>query len=203
MKTAKNKPYHHGDLGPALVRASTDIIQESGASALSLRAVARRLGVSHAAPGHHFADKRALFAAVAARGFGELEQAMRAATEKAGSQPLARLEASGVAYVRFAAENPELFRLMVGRELYASDSLELKHAADTAFQVLVNEARSSLGDASEERLRLVTISAWSLVHGLAMLWLDGRLKRAAATPDALEEIAREVTALVGKAVSSS
>ncbi len=164
--------------------------------------MARRLGVSHAAPGHHFADKRALLAAVATRGFEELEAALRAATERAGSEPRTRLEASGVAYVRFAADNPELFRLMVGRELYASESEELAHAGNAAFQVLVDEARATLGDASEEQLRLVTISAWSLVHGLSMLWLDGRLKRAAPTAEALENVAREVTALVGRAVSS-
>lgn len=206
MNSAQSKPkdrYHHGALREALVSASRSIVVESGAGALSLRAVARRLGVSHAAPGHHFPDKRALLAAVAAQGFHDLEQAMTRAANESEPDPLAS-QATGVAYVRFAADNPELFRLMVGRELLTGDSDELRSAAEAAFQVLVREARATLsarGESSEERLKLVTTTAWSLVHGLSMLWLDGRL-RGTRTPDALEALARQVTELVGTIVEA-
>ena len=105
------KPYHHGDLRRALVEAAERILENEGPSALSLRAVAREAGVSAAAPYHHFKDKNELLAAIAQEGFELLAQAMRegAAHEE---DPRRRLNALGVAYVRFARDNPALYNLM-------------------------------------------------------------------------------------------
>ena len=200
---AKRKPkgvYHHGDLREALVEASSEIVARHGVEALTLRAVAARLGVSHAAPRHHFRDKDGLLAAVAARAFRRLADAMLAATENE-SDPLRRLEATGVAYVSFALQEPELFRLIFGRR-EVSMTPELAEAGARAYDVLVDEARAALESrgASAERLEVVVTASWSLVHGLALLLLDGRLP-AAAGDDAIG-LASRVTHLVALALES-
>ena len=198
MKSAAR--YHHGDLRRALIDASAELVAERGARGLSFREVARRLGVSHAAPLHHFADKRALTSAVAAVGFDLLCAAMERARALAGEEPLARLEATGVAYVRFAVEQAELFRLMFGPEL-CRESGELGAAEARAFGVLLSEASAVLEATSEldpERLRLVTTAAWSLVHGLAVLSIDRRFPE--STPEATEALARDVTRLVARSL---
>ncbi len=114
-KPRRKRPpsYHHGDLRDALIRAARKILEKDGLAELSLRQVARAVGVSPAAPYHHFADKHALLTAVATLGFAALrsEMLMRMAKE---TDPVARLDASGVGYVVFAVDNPALFRLMFG-----------------------------------------------------------------------------------------
>ena len=201
---ARKKPrgrYHHGDLRRALVDASRELIEAGGSSGLSLRAVARRLGVSHQAPLHHFADRQALLAAVAAEGFDRLAEATLAAARAAGAVPLRRLEATGVAYVRFAIAEPELFRTMFGPELTHAESEELATASARAFGVLVAEVSASLratGSFDAERLHVVTTAAWSLVHGLSLLYIDGRLPET-STEDA-ERLSRDVTRLVARSL---
>src|SRR5882757_11417219 len=107
-----NAPYHHGNLRPALVRAAVELLEESGETALSLRAVARRAGVSPAAPYRHYADREALVSAVAALGYRELAERL-AAAHPSPSTP-EQLTSVAVAYVQFALERPALFRLMFG-----------------------------------------------------------------------------------------
>lgn len=204
-RVSQRKPksrYHHGDLRRALVDKSTELVDAHGASALSLRRVAKKLGVSHAAPGHHFADRPALLAAVAARGFAELAEAMLAARNELEA-PVARLNATGVAYVKFAASHPERFRLMFGPEILDEGSdVELSSQTACAFDVLVSSVNDALGhEATPERARVVTTAAWSLVHGLATLFIDQKLGMlGGATPDDAERMAREITALVGLAL---
>ena len=103
----RERPYHHGDLRRALLAAAVEMIAEAGPAALSLRALARRTGVSHAAPAHHFGDKAGLLTAVAAEGYRLLAAALRDAYERTGSF----LEV-GVAYVRFALEHQPYFEVM-------------------------------------------------------------------------------------------
>jgi AcrR family transcriptional regulator len=196
--------YHHGDLRAALISASADLVDERGSAALTLREVASRLGVSHAAPGHHFADKSALLAAVAARGFAELGQAMERSMAKAGESPIERLKATGVAYVRFAAAHPQRFRLMFGSELAHSDDPELVAANARSFEILVEAARATLeasGKNDPERLELTTTTAWSLVHGLATLYIDDRLRMfELQSASGLVDLAKRVTDLVARAL---
>lgn len=201
-KAQKKASYHHGDLARALVVESAALLEAEGPDALSLRAVARRLGVSHAAPAHHFADKAALLDAVATEGFRELTARMRDAWDDAGSDPRRRLEAAGVAYVRFAADRPATFRVMFGQQ-QSERSTAHDAAAREAHDVLVTAARAVLtarGELTPERLTLVITTAWSLVHGLAHLWIDGRLGHVADGTDALTALARRVTELVGAAL---
>jgi AcrR family transcriptional regulator len=200
---AKRKPkgaYHHGDLRAALLDASSEILRQKGVAALTLRSVAARLGVSHAAPRHHFADKDALLSAVSARGFRRLADAMLEAA--AGERdPVRRLELTGVEYVRFALAEPELFRLIFGRR-DANVTPELAEAGARAYDVLVEEARGALLAAGGDLARLpaVVTAAWSLVHGLSLLLLDGRLP---PPPDGdTARVAAEVTHLVAQALRS-
>lgn len=199
---ATEKPegrYHHGDLRRALIAVSRQIISERGPEALSLRGAARRLGVSHAAPQYHFRDKRELLAAVAAGGFDELAVAMQKAAGSAGDGARERLNAAGVAYVRFAAAHPALFRVMFGPELPRRDSPTLEQSSRAAFQILVDAAQDAVEATQGDRedLAVVTTAAWSVVHGLALLWLDGHLQHAQG---GITTLAERVTAFLSRAL---
>jgi AcrR family transcriptional regulator len=177
---ARPAPYHHGGLRDALIEAAQAILESEGSAALSLRAVARRAGVSPAAPYHHFPDKQALLDAVAERGFDALTAAMTERMDRAGGNA-ARLDASGIGYVAFAVANPALFSLMfshVGQNPAAGQSLDL--ARQRAYGVLQQAADAASTGAKtaskaspEECLRL-----WAMVHGIAKLILEGCVKPA-------------------------
>jgi AcrR family transcriptional regulator len=175
LKKASN--YHHGALRDALIDAARGILESHGYDALSLRAAARRVGVSQAAPYNHFADKAALLAAIAAQGFNEFAAAMRREMD-AAVDPQARLNATGIAYVAFATSNPGLFKLMFGSSAHqASGNPELDAARTSAYEVLrgavhsvhVSDRRYAL-DESLESLR-----SWALVHGLATMINEGTI----------------------------
>lgn len=190
---AERGRYHHGELRQALVAAALQLIDEEDESALSLREVARRVGVTYAAPYHHFADKQALVAAVAAQGFRTLGADMDAA--QAGiDDAFERLAAQGRAYVQFAVARPALYRLMFQREITDPDCYpELHQAADACFQGLLGSVRLALGaDADERRVVAAAVPAWAAVHGLASLWNDGPLRHKLPEVDA-EFLAHAVT----------
>ncbi len=188
-----SRRYHHGELGPALLRAALALLAEDGVEALSLREVARRAGVSAMAPYRHYADKNALVAAVAAHGFGALGDALRAADQAA--PPGGALVAQAVAYVRYALANPMLFRLMFGAkrpDAMPDPALEPVGAATYAVLSRRVAAETPVGGDREAR----TIGCWSLVHGLALLFLDGEIRpRLDATDDAITR--RVATAMLG------
>lgn len=190
--------YHHGDLRRALLDAALELIAESGVSALSLRAVARRAQVSHAAPYHHFADRGALVAAVAEEGFWALRSAMLARIDGVCS-PAQQLQASGIAYVRFALEHPAHFRVMFSAELAERSTYAgLKEAAAASHAVL-EEAIVRCQAAGEVRSgdpRVLSGAAWSLVHGVATLILDGHFGAEARSAVAAERQAQALTAVL-------
>ncbi|MDI3421969.1 TetR/AcrR family transcriptional regulator [Streptomyces luteolus] len=160
------RAYHHGDLRRAVLTAALDAIRDSGPAALSLRDLARRAGVSHAAPAHHFKDRTGLLTAIAAEGFDLLAGALAEAPE---------LRERGVRYVRFCREHPAHFQVMFTPELLRADDPALRAARDRAREQL----RSGIGDleTSErgEDARLAGIAAWSLAHGFATLLLAHNL----------------------------
>ena len=164
--------YHHGDLPAALLKAAGKTLEQNGVASLSLRDAARRAGVSHNAPYRHFPDRQALLAALAREGFARLAERLR------GQQG----PELGIAYVRFALEHPQRFRLMF-----------TGLAGDAAQQ-----AYRTVRDAFDElpRPELAAAAAWSLMHGLAQLLLEGQF--AGANPEAL---AREVLGAVRFAVA--
>lgn len=177
MRAGERNRYHHGELREALVAAALRLVDEGDEGALSLREVARRVGVTYAAPYHHFADKQALVAAVAAEGFRTLGADMSRA-EEGIADPFERLAAQGRAYIGFAIRRPALYRLMFQREQTDPEAYpELHAAADACFEALLGSVRRALGpDADEQRVIGVAIPAWAAVHGLASLWNEGPLR---------------------------
>jgi len=184
--------YHHGDLRRALIAAARAILEEDGLPALSLRAVARRAGVSQAAPYHHFPDKDALLAALGAEGFDALDRAMR--QRMAGLRdPAQRLVASGVGYVAFAVENPALFKIMFGASMRGEGSHPERSAAgERAYATLETAVQATLGDkvGAAGGRALACLRAWSLAHGLAKLLVEGGIDLARYGARDVDELAR-------------
>lgn len=157
--------YHHGDLRRTIVAAAVAAIGESGVDGWSLRELARRAGVSHAAPAHHFGDKTGVLTAIAAEGFGLLADALEAAEPD--------FLAAGVAYVEFAVGHPVHFGVMFQPGLYRADDQTVRLAETRAGDVLRKGAAAVTGAASDPEH--TTLAAWSIAHGFASLWLSGAL----------------------------
>jgi AcrR family transcriptional regulator len=183
--------YHHGDLKAALVRAADEILAEEGLEGFSLRAAARRAGVSVAAPAHHFGSAAGLLSEVAALGFIELARHLEVPAGRIS--PGKRLRRQGVGYVRFALTHPGRFHLMFRRDLLDEDHPGLREAGESALAQLEQTVRAKHKLADREPLnsaaRSMLLAAWSLVHGFAHLLLDGKLAHmhAGATSDDLLE----------------
>jgi AcrR family transcriptional regulator len=177
------RPYHHGDLPRVLLDAAVEAIGEVGPAAISLRDLARRAGVSHAAPAHHFGDKAGLLTAVAADGFQRLAATLRDAYRETGSF----LEV-GVAYVRFAVIHRAHFEVMFRPELYRTDDPDLVRAREAARSLLYPPAAAANGPGGDEMR--AAVAAWSLAHGLVTLWLNRNLPPQLG--DDPEQITREV-----------
>ncbi len=161
--------YHHGDLRATLLVAAVELIAERGAGKLSLRECARRAGVSHAAPYRHFANKDALLQAIAEEGFGWLYAAGVEAMEGI-EDARDRLDAYGLAYVRFAIEHPVHVRVMFTLQF------DVKGGEDKgapAFELLEKTAAEAAGEDADPQV--AAVAAWALPHGLSMLILDGRI----------------------------
>lgn len=166
--------YHHGDLRASLIAAGLGLLEQRTADDLSLREVARVVGVSATAVYRHFPDKQALLYALCEQGAQLLADAQRDAMAASGGGQKG-FEATGRAYVRFALVHPSLFRLMM-KTRPTGKSLEDSTAVNVALQVLRANVGAILpGTATAEQRRLVAIRAWSIVHGIAMLMLDGQL----------------------------
>jgi AcrR family transcriptional regulator len=170
--------YHHGDLRRALLQGALELLAEGGPARLTLRAAAERAGVSVAAPYRHFADKRALLAAVAEEGFLALQRSCVDAMASGSGDPIDKFWRHGVAYVRFAIENPAHYRVMFGPELTDRSAHEdLSRAAKAAFDGLRSSLRECAGAGlfADNDIELRAMRAWALVHGLSLLYIDGQL----------------------------
>jgi AcrR family transcriptional regulator len=184
MPPQPTRPYHHGDLRPALLRAAVEAIGQAGPAAMSMREVARQAGVSHAAAAYHFGDKAGLLTAVAAQGYRMLAEELQHARDARRSF----LEV-GVAYVRFAVSHRAHFEVMYRPELYRPDDAEVREARAATAVLLY-------GTSSPDAARLAAgAAAWSLVHGLATLWLNGNL------PEQLGNDPEEITRLIAPHLS--
>jgi AcrR family transcriptional regulator len=168
--------YHHGDLRSTLLRASLELIREVGIRGFTLREVARRAGVSHAAPYRHFRDKAELLAAIAEDGFNSLTAAMRSAAAKT-KNPVARLQNAGIAYVDFGQDRPEHFSVMFTVELSGDLYPSAKAAAQGCFAELVTlvTACHDRPVPDWQQPRTWALIAWTQVHGIADLALRGQL----------------------------
>lgn len=177
------KTYHHGDLRQSVLAAALDVIAADGPGALSLRDLARRAGVSHAAPAHHFKDRTGLLTAIAAEGYGLLAAALAGTPE---------LRERGVRYVRFATEHPAHFQIMFQPDLLRADDPELLAAKERASA----ELRAGVaGLPGAPDARTAGIAAWSLAHGFATLLLTRNVDAALGGQDP-EEYFRSLTGLL-------
>jgi len=170
--------YHHGDLRNALLAAVGDIVEENGVANVSLREAARRAGVSHSAPAHHFGDKEGMLAAFAERGFDILAGEMAAARDADPDAAVYnRLAAVGAAYVRFAISRTPFFDVMFRSGIHKPSFEELNNRADGALAVLISVVDDliSVGGYTKIDTRNMTVYVWSLAHGLASLAVDGSL----------------------------
>jgi AcrR family transcriptional regulator len=200
--TAARRTYHHGDLRRSLIEAAEALLEERGAAGLSLREVAKRAGVSHAAPYRHFHDKAALLDAIAQTGFERLAERIRGAYERHPDDPEAQLNDAGVAYVRWATERPERTRMMMGGMMKEEPLCTcLQAAAETAFGWIfriIDAGRSARAFGGPDT-RTVVISAWSAVHGLAMLILNSG-KLAVHGPADIDRLAAMVCATIADGI---
>ncbi len=175
--------YHHGDLKSAALLAAEKILERDGLQAVTLRAVARAVGVSHTAPKNHFGDLMGLLSELAAVGYLKFAAALAAAVNSTAGDARDRLRAMGSAYVAFARAHPNLFLLM-----FHSERLDMKRPSLLAA---IDESRQSLrtaviASAEAKPMSPIEVAAratgsWSLVHGLSLLLLDGRLKNTMAS----------------------
>lgn len=172
----KAKPYHHGNLREALLRAAIRLIAEVGPVAFTLREVARRAGVSHNAPYRHFRDKEALMTAVATEGYRELTETMQKATRDQDGA-LDRLKRAGLAYIEFALRRPEHFAVMFDAPLVGKTHQESNEAAKEAFSMLVGLVKGAQesGELAAGDPVDYAYLAWTMVHGVAKLAITGRL----------------------------
>lgn len=186
-----SRPYHHGDLRAALLRSAGDVLERDGADSVTLRGLARELGVSHAAPGHHFADRDALLLALAAEGHELLATAMEHRLDRSTGN---RLEDIGKGYLDFALAHPQRFRLMFSgiANLDWSASPELSAAGARSLGILLEV---TIGGADPSTDVESWLHSWALVHGLATLWNDGALSGSESLRDKdFRSIADEIVA---------
>ncbi|MFS8096800.1 TetR/AcrR family transcriptional regulator [Lentzea alba] len=183
-------PYHHGDLRRAVLEAAVDAITESGPAGVSLRDLARRVGVSHAGPVHHFKDKAGLLTALATEGFALLADTLTATIDRTDS-----FAEMGVAYVRFAVEHKAHFEVMFRPDLHHPDDPALTEARERAGAAL-SAGVENVGEERTGPQRVAGVAAWSLVHGLATLSNTGNIDPALGSD--LGALAQQVTVLLFK-----
>ncbi|MCY0096171.1 TetR/AcrR family transcriptional regulator [Hoeflea ulvae] len=170
--------YHHGDLRAALLKAGEEVLAESGIDGFSLRAVAKRVGVSHSAPAHHFGDAKGLLDALATEGFRRFLAAMEARQKaETSGDPRQQVLASGLGYLDFAVSSPALFRLMFAADKSHQKSDELTEAAQASFVHLAEGVARLRGVSPFENASAMTdvMAIWSMVHGFSELFISGRL----------------------------
>lgn len=171
------RPYHHGDLRRVVIETAQDMLREDKGWQFTLREVARRAGVSHAAPYKHFPDKSALLAELATLGFRELRAQVSGAIERASHASRSELITAAKAYIRFGTSNPSLYRLMFSADVDKSAFPELEEAGAGAFAVLIGilERGQSGGSFKKQPVRGQAAAAWALLHGFTLLSIDGQL----------------------------
>lgn len=169
--------YHHGNLRQVLLDAAAEAVEEEGLAALSLRAVARKVGVSHGAPARHFPDKAALLTALATEALERFQAAMTQASEQ-GDSALESYRAMGRCYVRFAIENPAYFHIVGRPEYYSAGDEAFARGYQEFFDTMRAAAAAAQRESGVEELdpQAFLISTWAMAHGLASLWLEGTLE---------------------------
>lgn len=182
MAKKTTKTYHHGDLREALIKAGRAILEKDGIGALTLRACARKAGVSHAAPQHHFASISNLLGEIAATGFEDFVKALDKGAARSSS-PVEKLKAMGHSYVAFARERPAVYQLMFGAVPLSSERLQ--SAKEAAWEQLANAVSEAAGPEDKEAK---AIQVWSTVHGFATLIISQRFPSKISLSHALKRV---------------
>lgn len=187
MTETQKRPYHHGDLRQAIIETAIAMLNEPGGWQFTLREVARRAGVSHAAPYKHFPDKAALLNEIALIGFDHLRGALETASTSAGNEAEA-FATTCRAYLAFGLGNAALYRLMFGAEIGSSNAVHLDRRALGAFELVTDLlARGQAAGLIRKRaIEGQAASCWAQLHGLTLLKLDGLLRPEKVGEDALE-----------------
>lgn len=188
---SEKQSYHHGDLRTALIDAATEVIENQGPKALTIRAVAKLAGVSHGAPYRHFADKDALVLAVVERGFTLLEQTMERARDGAGEGAMEQFAASGQAYFQFARDYPAYYRVMFSGDLLSGSGDEtFGHTSAGAFLDIKGFLREcqAMGVIRKEDELLQSIAIVSTIHGFVSLLNDNRIGHLIEGQYSVEEV---------------
>ncbi len=179
--------YHHGDLRAVILTEAARLVAERGADGISLRELARSAGVSHAAPAHHFTDRRGLFTALAVQGFQLLATALTAAR--------GNFTDAALAYVRFAIECPGHYQVMFNKSLLDVSDTGLA-AAEAAAGAELSRGVATLQDANAHADPAgAQLAAWSLVHGFSTLWLNGAVNAQVREADPMDSVTRIATML--------
>jgi len=196
-KPALPKPYHHGDLHEEILCAARQLLEENNIASLSLRAVAKKVGVSHAAPYRHFKDKECLLAGIATGGFEELALQMSEAVALHPGDPASQLLEAGHRYVKLVLDNPQCVQLMFGNILPCDDTYpDFRASGDFAFVGLkeIIEEGQSLGVFKAGDVELMALTAWSAIHGFALLLTTGHVKGTVSVPVDIRALTAAVTA---------
>ena len=183
----RDNSYHHGDLRNALIEAGVEILEEEGNSALSLRKVARKVGVSHAAPYRHFANKEILIAAIADEGYQKLEEQMKEAAAQFPDGSNAQLIELGWAYIQFALENPNHLRVMF-TDFSKACELETGNSFDLLVQTI--KAGQEANDVVAGDAMPLALTLWATVHGLATLLIENKIPAVSLGIISAEDVAR-------------
>jgi AcrR family transcriptional regulator len=187
----KKPSYHHGDLKNALIEAGADVLAREGVAALSLRRVAQKAGVSHAAPYAHFTDKQALIAAISTEGYRRLYEAMSDVIERFAEDPGRQLMEGAWAYVQFAQNAPDHFKVtmsgVVERQKEYPAFVEMSQR-NLALLVRVVEACQGAGVLRKGPPELVALSVWSVVHGFVSLLLEQQIPHTVLDQKAAREL---------------
>lgn len=174
----KNDSYHHGSLRASLIKTGLELVAEKGVSAFTLRGVAKRAGVSTAAPYHHFKSKADLLEAMVAQGWALMRDRFQIALEKE-EIPIAKLAAIGVEYVTFAVEHTAYFRVMSRPDIYCNGETDTDTGAGLEVFEMLNTAVKNCypeKDGDGPFIQGRVLEAWVRVHGFATLWIDGPIK---------------------------
>ncbi len=205
-KPCSSKPYHHGDLHREILCAARDLLEENNIASLSLRAVAKKVGVSHTAPYRHFKDKESLLAGIAGEGFKEMTTQLVKAVDLHPDDPRAQLQEAGQRYAKLVAENPQCVQLMFGGILPCDDTYpELRESGDSAFTALkmIIEEGQNLGVFKKGDTELMALTAWSGIHGLSLLLISGSIDNAVSSPIAAQTLTAAVTTMMLEGLAAS
>lgn len=196
---ATKQAYHHGDLRSALLLAALEVISDIGPQGLTIREVARRAGVSHAAPYRHFEDKDEMILAIVEQGFALMQSTVQKEQSQAEDDPVNQFAATGLGYINFALQHPAYYRVMFSGDLLSTTGhVSLQHTSAEALQDMVSQIEQcqTLGIVREGDAVMQALTIWSTIHGYVSLVNDNRIGHLVDIENAPDTIRDAVLAIL-------